>query len=145
MISGLIDRLNAPWILRVAQIATGLVFLAAGLSKLGDLATFALQVHNYRVLPIWSENLVAMTVPWIEVVAGLALVAGVRPRAGALVATGLLAVFTVLVAAAWARGLDFECGCFGKANSSRIGLAKLLENALYLAIAAVAVLRPRPR
>lgn len=145
MIAGLIDRLSAPGVLRVAQIATGLVFLAAGLSKLGDLPSFALQVHNYRVLPVWSEHLVAMTVPWIEVVAGLALVLGVRPRAGALVATGLLGVFTLAVAAAWARGLDFECGCFGKASASRIGLAKLLENAAYLAVAAVAVLRPRGR
>jgi uncharacterized membrane protein YphA (DoxX/SURF4 family) len=141
----MIDRLSAPWILRVAQIVTGLVFLAAGLSKLGDLPSFALQVHNYRVLPIWSEHLVAMTVPWIELVAGLALVLGVRPRAGALVATCLLGVFTLAVAAAWVRGLDFECGCFGKASASRIGLAKLAENGAYLLVAAVAVLRPRGR
>ncbi len=145
MNAGVTDRSNAPWVLRVAQIVTGLVFLAAGLSKLGDLPAFALQVHNYRALPIWSDNLVAMTVPWIEVVSGLALVLGVRPRAGALVATGLLGIFTLAVAAAWARGLDFECGCFGKASASRIGLAKLLENAAYLAVAAFAVRRPRGR
>jgi uncharacterized membrane protein YphA (DoxX/SURF4 family) len=145
VIAGMIDRLSAPPVLRVAQIVTGFIFLAAGLSKLGDLPAFALQIHNYRVLPIWSEHLVAMTVPWIELVAGLALVVDVRPRAGALVATGLLGVFTLAVAAAWARGLDFECGCFGKASASRIGLAKLLENAAYLAVATVAVLRPRGR
>jgi uncharacterized membrane protein YphA (DoxX/SURF4 family) len=134
---------DRPWILRSAQILTGVVFLAAGLSKIGDLSAFAMQVHNYRILPVWSENLAAMSLPWIEMMAGLALVFGIRPRAGAAVAMILMSVFTVAVAAAWARGLDFECGCFGKASSSRIGLEKMIENVVFLGIAWVAALRPR--
>ena len=135
--------LSAPRILRASQIVTGLIFAAAALSKLGDLATFASQIHNYRIVPIWSENLLAMTLPWIELVAALALAMGIRPRAGAIVATALLAVFTVAVGAAWARGLDFECGCFGKASAGRIGAQKLVENLGMLIVAVVASLRPR--
>lgn len=141
--AGLGVFLGHPRTLRVCQIATGLLFLAAGLAKIGDLATFAGQLHNYRIAPIWSENLLAMTVPWIEVVAGLALVVGIRPRSGAVLATAMLAVFTLAVAAAWARGLDFECGCFGKGSASRIGARKLLENLGMLALAAAGTLRSR--
>lgn len=130
------DRLFA-----LAQIAAGIVFLAAGLGKLGDVSLFAQQVHNYRIVPIWSENLLALTIPWIEIVAGLALVLRVRPRAGALVATVLTVVFTVAVGAAWARGLDFECGCFGKASASRIGAQKFAENLGLLALCVVGTLR----
>jgi uncharacterized membrane protein YphA (DoxX/SURF4 family) len=138
-----VRRLADPRLLRACQIATGLIFAAAALSKLGDLATFAGQIHNYRIVPIWTENLLAMSVPWIELVAALALILGVRPRAGAVVAAALLLVFTVAVGAAWARGLDFECGCFGKASAARIGLRKLVENVAMLALAAVASFRPR--
>ena len=143
MSGSVLDRLASSWILRAAQILTGILFLGAGLSKLGDLAAFAAQVHNYRLLPVWSENLAAMTLPWIEVLAGLALIFRVRPRAGAAVATALLAVFTLAVGVAWARGLDFECGCFGKASASRIGLSKMLENAAWLVVSCVATLRAR--
>lgn len=128
---------------RVAQLAIGVLFLVAALGKIGDLSNFALQVHNYRLAPLWSQNLIAMTLPWVELLAGLALVLGVRPRAGAVILLVLMAGFTVAVGAAWARGLDFECGCFGKASASRIGAQKLFENLGWLVVAAVAAVRPR--
>jgi len=76
-------------------------------------------------------------------VAGLALVLGVRPRAGAWVAGVLLAGFTVGVALAMARGLNFTCGCFGTADATRIGWAKLAENLGMLALAALGSSRAR--
>ena len=132
-----------PVVVRLSGIAIGLVFLAAALGKIGDLRTFALQVHNYRLAPIWSENLLAMTLPWIEVLAGLALVSGVRSRAGAVIVFVLMLMFTLAVGAAWARGLDFECGCFGKASAARIGAAKFFENIGLTVLAMLATLRPR--
>jgi uncharacterized membrane protein YphA (DoxX/SURF4 family) len=132
-----------PAVLRVAQIAIGCVFLAAALGKIGDLAGFSLQIHNYHLAPTWGENLIAVVLPWIELVAGLALVVGVVPRAGAIVVLTLKLLFTVAEGAAWARGLNFECGCFGKADASRIGARKFLENVALTALAAVAALRAR--
>jgi putative oxidoreductase len=127
---------------RAAQIVIGVLFTVASLSKIGDLTAFAAQVHNFRLAPVWSENLIAMTLPWVEVVAALSLILGVRPRAGALVVTVLVAVFTVGVALAMARGLDFECGCFGTADRTRVGVVKLVENLVMVGIAAAALRRP---
>ncbi len=138
-----IEFLRRPAVVRTLQAITGLIFLVAGLSKIADPAAFAQQIHNFRIAPIATENLLAMTVPWIEIVAGLALVAGIRSRAAAVLATTMLAAFTLAVAAAWVRGLDFECGCFGKATASRIGGVKLLENLAMIAIAAGGTLRGR--
>lgn len=139
----LLEKLAHPWLVRAAQVAIGLVFLAAALAKIGDTPYFAQQVHNYRLAPLWSEHLIAMTMPWIELVAGLALVVGPRRRAGALVALALMLVLTVAVGAAWARGLDFHCGCFGKAGASVIGAHKFLENVGLTLLAAAAFLPPR--
>jgi hypothetical protein len=84
-----------------------------------------------------------MSLPWIELVTALALVLGIRARAGAFVASGLMLVFTLAVLAAVARGLDFECGCFGTSDASRVGLRKLVENVVLLAVSVVAALEPR--
>lgn len=133
--------LGHPWLVRGARIAIGVIFGVAGLAKIGDVSAFAEQIHNFRIAPIALENLLAMTLPWIEVVAALGLILGVRARAGALLTTGMLVVFTVAVVAAVARGLDIECGCFGTADASQVGLRKILENLGMLAIAGVASLR----
>jgi uncharacterized membrane protein YphA (DoxX/SURF4 family) len=120
-----------PTARRAAQIVAGLIFLAAALPKLADLSGFAASVHNFHleaVIPMAATNLLAMTIPWVELIAGLALVAGVRPRAGAIVYTVLLSIFTVGVIQAMARGLSFDCGCFGKTGVATIGAKKLAEN-----------------
>jgi len=141
--NGLAGRLSHPGLVLACQVATGLIFLAAAVTKIGDAATFARQIHNFRLVPFGLENLVAITLPWIEIVAALAILLRVRPRAGSLVGAGLMAFFLVVVGTAVARGLDIECGCFGTADASRVGLAKLAENAGLLAVTLVASLRPR--
>ena len=128
---------------RICQLVIGAIFAMAGLAKVGDLAGFAEQVHNFRLAPVALENLLAMTLPWIEVVAALALILGIRARAGGVVTAALMAVFTVAVALALVRGLDIECGCFGTADASRVGLVKLAQNLGMLALAVMASLRAR--
>ena len=54
----------------------------------------------------------------------------------------LLALFTVGVVLAVARGLDFECGCFGKADATTVGWVKVLQNLGMLGVGVVACLRP---
>ncbi len=130
-------------LLRVCQVAIGLLFLASALAKIGDTGALATQVHNFRLVPLWSENLLGMILPWIELLCGLALVLGVRPRAGAWVALASLVVFTVAVGIAMARGLNFECGCFGTMSGTRVGWTKLAENLGMIVLAAVGSLRAR--
>ena len=133
--------LASPVVLRLLRIAIGLVFVIAALGKLADVPWFGQQVHNFRLVPGWGENALAMTLPWIELLAGLALVLGVRERAGAAIVFALMLVFTFAVAAAWARGLDFRCGCFGKAGAGSIGAAKFVENAGLSLLAGLALRR----
>src|SRR5262249_55636252 len=99
--------LMPPTVRRGAQIVCGLIFLAAALPKIADLTAFAGNIHNFHlepIVPVAATNLLAVAIPWIELVAGLALVTGVRPRARALVDTLLLAAFTAAVGGAGAAG-----------------------------------------
>jgi len=135
-----------PTVRRAAQLLAGLIFLASALPKIADLSAFAGNIHNFHLepfVPMAAINLLAMAIPWVELVAGLALIANVRPRAGALVYTVLLGVFTIGVVAAMARGLSFECGCFGKAGAGSVGAAKLAENLAMMAVGVIAFVERR--
>ena len=134
---------SRPGVVRACQVVIGILFAWAALAKLGQLEAFVTQVHNFRLVPVALENLVALTLPWIELLAALALILNVRARSGAVVVTALLAVFTVGVLQAMIRGLDFECGCFGTSDGTRVGMFKILQNLGMLVVAAVAARRPR--
>jgi len=136
--------LSSPWLVRACRIVVGLVFIGAALAKIGDPAAFSAQIHHFRLAPIAIENLAAVLLPWIELLMGLALVLDVRARSGAWLAAAMMAVFTLAVASAMARNLDFECGCFGTADATRVGAKKLLENVVLTALALVGSRRLRP-
>lgn len=120
---------------------TGIVFLLAAVHKVRDPMAFAQNVFNYQVLPDAWVNPVAVFMPWLEIVAGLALifVPGLR-RPSAWLLLGLLVFFTGLIGVTMARGIDVACGCFtADPEASRVGWAKLAENTVLIAVACVAV------
>ena len=103
-----------PVFLGLARLAVAGLFLAACIAKIRDPAAFALAVHRYRILPGEWVNLVALVLPWIELTAGLSVLAApARLRAaGALIITGMLAVFTLAISLNLLRGIEASCGCF---------------------------------
>jgi len=117
------------------RLALGAIFLWAAVSKIGDISGFAGDIHNYHMLPIALENLFAMTLVWVELVGGLALVFNVAPRSGTIILGGLLGVFLVAIAQAVFRGLDIDCGCFGTSDAARVGWIAIGRDVLFLALA----------
>ena len=123
------------WLPVLLRLALGGFFVYAGVEKIVDPAGFAKSIANYQLLARAGVNALAITLPWIEVVAGGLLVAGVWRGASALVIAGLLVVFMVAVGWAMAHGLNIECGCTGTATGSKVGWRKLAENTGLLAVA----------
>jgi uncharacterized membrane protein YphA (DoxX/SURF4 family) len=103
---------------RAARIILGALFLWASTTKVPDMAAFAESVANYRIVPPSLVPVVAAAVVGVEIAAGVALMLNVWARAAALLLSGLLAVFTVGLASALARGIDLACGCFGGTDAA---------------------------
>ena len=103
-----------PVFLWLARLAVASLFLGACLAKIRDPEGFALAISRYRILPGVFVNAVAIILPWIEFLSGLAVLAGpARIRAaGALLITGMLAVFTLAISFNLLRGIEASCGCF---------------------------------
>ncbi|HZZ83501.1 MAG TPA: MauE/DoxX family redox-associated membrane protein [Anaeromyxobacteraceae bacterium] len=129
-----------PFLLGLVRAALGAVFLYAAATKLPDLAAFATDLANYRMLPAALVPAAAATVVGIELVVGALLVAGLAARAAALVTAGLLALFVAGLSQALLRGIDLHCGCFGGTELASWGT--VARDLPMLGAAAVAVWGP---
>jgi len=130
-----------------ARWIVGIVFVFAAVGKIVEPELFARSILRYQLVPVSGVNLLAIFLPWIELFVGMALLLGIRTKAAALMAGGLLIVFTIAIASAWARGLNIECGCFTQsAAASAVSLQKIAENVGLIVAAAVAYLTvPKPQ
>jgi hypothetical protein len=119
---------------RLLALLAGAVFVYAGIVKVRDPLQFANDLGNYHILP-WPVGVrLAFYLPWLEILAGLALVFH-RLFAGALVVSGALMV-AFIGATIWTKllGINVACGCFGAASSNLSFSWHLVLNATILAL-----------
>ena len=114
--------LSDPRLSVLCRLFVGIAFVWAGVVKLADPAAFQDGLINYRILPAGAIAPIAVTLPPIEVAAGLCLIVGFLCRGSALVATSLLAIFTIAIVQAIVRGINIECGCFGAGGGAAAGM-----------------------
>ena len=95
------------------RLFTGAVFVFAAATKLPDLRAFAETIANYRVFPAAVVGPMAAMAVGIEMITGLALIAGLFIRPAAMLASCMLVLFVAFLAQALLRGIDLRCGCFG--------------------------------
>ena len=118
--SGAIEQANPRLtVFRIARLvlrsALAALFLFAGIAKLADPAEFTQQIVNYQLVPWPVAACFAVFLPALELCLGVCLLLG-RLESGALLWVAiLLATFTGALLSAMVRGLDIDCGCFGRA------------------------------
>jgi uncharacterized membrane protein YphA (DoxX/SURF4 family) len=131
---GEIAMIRHRWLLLLFRVIVGGVFIWAGALKIADPLGFAQSIKNYQVVPPGLAFLIAVVLPWVEVLSGAFLIIGVFKRSSALLISLLLIGFIGLVALALVRGIDTSCGCFGS-FSRRADLSLILTDAVLLVFA----------
>ena len=127
----------------ILRLALGGIFLYAGAIKIVHPADFSASIGNYRLLPHELINLLAITLPWIEVVAALMLLFGIWKRTSAALIVIMLVVFLIAIGQAVARNLNIDCGCFGTVAGRRVGLMAIGEDVLMFVAALWLTLKER--
>jgi len=117
------------WIELAARWILGLIFIYASLHKILSPADFAKIVYGYDLFPHVFINLIAIIIPFLELIAGLALIIGVYPRSAAIIINGLLLAFMAALTINLIRGHEFDCGCFsagqsGYSSSTKVTLVR---------------------
>jgi uncharacterized membrane protein YphA (DoxX/SURF4 family) len=108
-----------PWILRVLAVIFGGVFIYAGVVKASDPGLFLIDIRSYDMQIMHDPHAawLAISLPWLEIFAGFAVVIGVFRSSGLFILNALLIVFFVAIGWAWYRGIDIKCGCFGSSDA----------------------------
>jgi uncharacterized membrane protein YphA (DoxX/SURF4 family) len=123
----------------------GWLFVAASLHKIAHPGAFALDIATYDILPLALVNLLAVTLPWIELVAGAQLLIGLRVRPAALLVGAMMCLFLAALVIALANGLDMSCGCFASQGAAEdpISWHTVVRDLVWLALAALVLVADR--
>jgi cytochrome bd-type quinol oxidase subunit 2 len=88
-------------------------------------------VYGYNLFPEVLINLIAIFLPFVELISGLSLLIGIYPRSAALIINGLLLAFILILTINIIRGHEFDCGCF---SAEKAGSPKMMvvRDVIYL-------------
>jgi|TARA_B100001079_G_C16090340_1_gene373734 uncharacterized membrane protein YphA (DoxX/SURF4 family) len=130
-------------IILICRIVLGGIFIYASLDKIAHPAEFAKAIGNYHVLPFGLENLLALTLPWLELLAGVALITGVMIDGAAIMVIIMNIIFIFAISQALARGISIECGCFSVTTEGgdNIGLQTVIRDIGYLIMGFIVLYR----
>jgi putative oxidoreductase len=118
--------LSSPYATLASRVLLGGVFLVAGAAKMFDPGSLAASIRSYELpLPEWFVSLSAHALPYLEVMLGLYLLAGLFTRTAAWATNGLTLLFLLALMQGALRGLEIDCGCFGSSagETSNLWLA----------------------
>lgn len=145
-----IEMLSAhPWVLLGCAWILGAVMAGAAWSKIADPPGFMRSLYAYQLLPDALLAPLALFLPWLEALVGLALILGPARRGAAAITLALMVVFLGALGINRLRGNPVDCGCFGNSKVQKTHDERLKDmdwamlRDLGLALLAVNVLRGR--
>ncbi len=140
-------------VIAVLRLVLAAFFIYAAFQKIGKPLAFADEIRMYRILDIGPLlYIMAIVLPWIELLCGISLLTGLFMRGSAFVLLVLNAVFLVAVTGRTIGIMGeesieflkvyFDCGCgFGETFAWK----KLLEDLIFMFFSAAILFAPRYR
>ena len=134
--------INNSWIELAARWILGLTFIYASFHKILSPEEFARIVYGYDLFPHVLINLITIVIPFLELVAGLALIIGLYPRSAAIIINALLLAFIAALAINLIRGHEFDCGCFSTSQSGYTSSPKvtIVRDVIYFILGVLVIL-----
>jgi uncharacterized membrane protein YphA (DoxX/SURF4 family) len=133
----------------LVRVGLAAVWLVSGAIKVSDLNQTYIAVQAYDLLPAGAVSVVAAGLPFLELVLGVLVLAGLGTRVVAIVSGIVLLAFIGGVAQSWARGLTIDCGCFGGGGQVTAGETQypqeIARDIGFLLLAAWLTVRPRSK
>ena len=133
--------LNYQNLILFFRFIIGLIFIYASIDKILNPLAFSNIIDNYHITPQELNNLAALIIPWVELVAGIFLILGIFINGSSFIIIILLVFFIFILTQALFRGINVHCGCFNLAEQSsdvnlRIEMInRILQDALFLFMA----------
>ena len=133
--------LENPKLILLLRVILGIIFIYASIDKIIDPLKFSNTIDNYHITPVSLNNLAALIIPWVELIVGLFLIAGVYLRGSLIIVMVLLVWFIFILTQALVRGINVNCGCFNLAeqvndvNLRANMIKRIIEDVIFLLMA----------
>jgi putative oxidoreductase len=124
--------LTHPYLALAFRIYIGVIFIYASMYKIIYTAEFAETIASYQIVPYWAVNSMAIVFPWIELVSGIMLIAGIRTKLAAVTIAGLLLLFASAILINLIKGSAISCGCFHYSLNEVMSWWTLLRDLIWL-------------
>lgn len=115
----------------------------AGVLKIGHPAELASAIAGFRLLPPAVVGPLALALPFVELLLGAYLIAGLFTKTIAFVVAAQFIVYSGAIASAVLRHIPASCGCFGPNDSATADWPHVAFD-LLLAAAAIFVASAAP-
>jgi uncharacterized membrane protein YphA (DoxX/SURF4 family) len=92
--------------------------IAAGVLKVGHPAELASSIAGFRLLPPDVVGPLAVALPYVELLLGAYLIAGLFTKLIAAIVTVQFLLYAGAIASAVLRNIPANCGCFGPNDSA---------------------------
>ncbi|MFH1349432.1 MAG: MauE/DoxX family redox-associated membrane protein [Pseudomonadota bacterium] len=117
------------------RLYIGGLFVYASMYKINYPAEFAEIFASYQIIPYWAVNFSALVLPWVELICGVLLIAGVRSRSTTVIIGALLVLFSIAIMVNLLRNAPIQCGCF-QSLGEKISPWTLLWDLIWLVMTA---------
>ncbi len=131
------NHIEFSWAIFISylRLIVGGVFIYASIDKIIDPYSFAKAISSYEFSSSLGlsmfDNLLALTLPWLELILGLFLILGIFTDESINFILILMIFFTIMLSQAYFRGISLEdCGC--GLNDSSIGMDIIRDLVLIL-------------
>lgn len=131
--------ISSGYVTLVLRLLLGVVFCYAAIDKIINIDQFARAIYYYHILPGWAVNLLAIFMPMVEMIAGLALILGLWPRGAVALIGAMLVMFIVALTIVYVKGIDINCGCFSTSDRGKSSASTLIWRDLLLLLACIQI------
>jgi len=121
------------------RLLVGIVFCYAAVDKILHIDQFARLIYYYHILPGWAINIMAIFMPMVEMIAGLALILGIWPRGATALIGAMTLMFLIALTIVYIRGVDINCGCFSTSAKGKSSAMNLILRDIPLLLACIQI------
>lgn len=104
--------LTSRYLALILRFYIGGLFIYASMYKINYTAEFAETIVSYQMAPYWSVNIIAVFLPWVELISGILMILGIRVKSVSLIILFLMLLFTLGIGVNLLRDAPISCGCF---------------------------------
>jgi hypothetical protein len=115
--------------------------LISGILHIQNTNLHLVSIVNYRIVPYWIAPVLAVVLPVIHVVTGIAFLLFEFHFASCLIAIFVFGTYSIAQIYAFSSGLHISCGCFGTSSVEPVSLISIFRTLTFLGLTWLLTLR----